>query len=330
MRETTLGLAFQEAMAEEMERDESIFVLGTDLRRGGHFGQLRGLSERFGVDRVRDAPISESAMVLAGVGAALNGMRPVVDLNFIDFSLSAMDEIINQAAKIRFMWDRALPLIIRGSCGTTAYAAQHNNSLEATFAHAPGLVVVHPSTPADTKGLVKSALRGEDPVIFFMHKKLGGLRGPVGGLNDLVPIGKAVRRRTGDTATVVSFGLMVHRCLEAAEELSSDGVELEVIDLRTVYPLDMGLIQDSVKKTGRAIVVVEETKFCGIAAEIAARIQESIFLYLDAPVIRVTQPHSPVAHSPRLVDALVPTGKSVADSVRDSIRRWPVTSEAAL
>ena len=189
MTPVTYSQAFQQGMREEMLRNDSIFVLGTDLLdRGGHFGQVLGLGKEFGAERVRDMPISEAAMVAAGVGAALNGMRPVVDLNFIDFSFGAMDEIVNQAAKMRYMFGTPIPLVIRGTSGVALYAAQHNNSLESMFAHMPGLLVATPSTPADTKGLLKSALRGEDPVIFMMHKKLSGTRGEVGGDEDLVRV----------------------------------------------------------------------------------------------------------------------------------------------
>jgi pyruvate dehydrogenase E1 component beta subunit len=327
----TLGVAFKQALDEEMERDEGVVVIGTDMfRRGGHFAQARGLGEKYGPKRIRNAPISESAIVAAGIGAAMNGLRPVVDLNFVDFALSAMDEIVNQLAKVRYMWGRPVPLVLRVSCGTAAYAVQHNNSMESTFAHVPGLVVVQPSTPADAKGILKTALRGDDPVIYFMHKKLGSLRGPVGGPEDVVPLGKAVSRRSGGAATIATFGLMVHASLEAAEQLSADGIEVEVIDLRTLYPLDMAPILRSVRATGRAIVVAEEVGFAGITAEVSARIQESAFEYLDAPVARVTLPHTPTPHSPALIDVLVPTSETIAQAVRDSIEAYPPSDDVAL
>ena len=195
----TVGQAFQQGLTEEMERDDTVFVLGTDLFiRGGHFAQVKGVGPHFGHDRVIDAPISEAAMVAAGVGAAMNGMRPVIDLNFIDFAFGAMDEIANQAAKARYLWGKPVPLLIRASSGVSLFAAQHNNSLEAWFMHMPGLVVLMPSNSRDTKGLLKSALRGEDPVLFFMHKRLTGSRGAVGGPDELVPIGKAAVLREGD------------------------------------------------------------------------------------------------------------------------------------
>jgi hypothetical protein len=199
---------------------------------------VTGLGAQFGPDRVRNTPISESALVAAGVGAALAGLHPVVDLNFLDFAFGAMDEIVNQAAKIRYWWSRPVPLVVRGSTGFSGGGAQHSNAIEAWFCHVPGLVVVMPSTPADAKGLIKTALRGEDPVIFCMHKMLTGARGTVGGPDDLVPFGRAVIRRPGQQVTVVTYGVMTGRVLAAAERLAADGIEAEVIDLRTLAPLD--------------------------------------------------------------------------------------------
>jgi pyruvate dehydrogenase E1 component beta subunit len=311
-------------MREEMLRDDTIFVLGTDLFiRGGHFAQVKGIGPEFGPNRVINAPISECAMVAAGVGAALNGMRPVIDLNFIDFSFGAMDEICNQAAKARYLWSRPMPLVIRGSSGVAGYAAQHNNSLEAWFMHMPGLAVVMPSNPADTKGILKSALRGEDPVIFLMHKRLTGARGEIGGPDDLVPIGKAALTRPGRHVTVVTCGVLVQKVMKAAESLGAEGVDAEVIDLRTVFPFDIGLIADSVRKTGRAIVVTEEPPYASVASELAASIQDEAFDYLDAPVARVTAAHSPIPHAPGLVEALIPQTETIIEAVRSSFQRWP-------
>ena len=313
MTALTYGQAYQAGMREEMTRDSRIFNLGTDLYdRGGHFAQVLGLGKEFGRERMRDMPISEAAMVAAGVGAALNGMRPVVDLNFIDFAFGAMDEIINQAAKMRYMFGTPMPLVIRASSGVALYAAQHNNSLESLFSHFPGLLVALPSTPADTKGLLKSALRGDDPVIFMMHKKLGNLRGEVGGPDDVVPFGRASIRRPGANVTVVTYSHMVVKALEAAEQLAADGIEAEVIDLRTVMPLDMETVVTSVRKTGRAMVVTEAPCFGSIASEVAAAISESVFDWLDKPVRRVGARHAPIAHSPTLFEAVIP---QVADIV---------------
>jgi len=320
----TVGQAFQQGLTEEMERDDTVFVLGTDLFiRGGHFAQVKGVGPHFGHERVIDAPISEAAMVAAGVGAAMNGMRPVIDLNFIDFAFGAMDEIANQAAKARYLWGKPVPLVIRASSGVSLFAAQHNNSLEAWFMHTPGLVVVMPSNSHDTKGLLKSALRGEDPVLFFMHKRLTGSRGVVGGSEDLVPIGKAAVLREGADVTLISAGIVVNKIVKAAELLASEGIEAEVIDLRTIFPLYTDTIAESVRKTGRAIVVSEEPPYASVASEIAASLQESVFEYLDAPVQRLTAAHTPIGHAPNLMEAVIPQVEHVVASVRDSIERWP-------
>ena len=328
--QVTVGQAFQQGMREEMTRDDTIFVLGTDLFiRGGHFAQVKGIGPEFGHDRVIDAPISEAAMVAAGVGAALNGMRPVVDLNFMDFAFGAMDEIVNQAAKARYLWGKPVPLVMRASSGIALYAAQHNNSLEAWFMHTPGLVVVMPSTPADTKGILKSALRGDDPVMFFMHKRLTGVRGEVGGPDDLVPIGKAAIVRPGRHVTLVSSGIVVQKAVKAAAALAAEGIEAEVIDLRTIIPLDIDLIADSVRKTGRCDRRTEEPPYASVASEIAASIQEEIFEYLDAPVVRITAAHAPIPHAPQLMEALLPQVDTVVEAVRRSVARWPASQDVA-
>jgi pyruvate dehydrogenase E1 component beta subunit len=266
-------------------------------------------------------------MVAAGVGAAMNGMRPVVDLNFMDFAFGAMDELVNQAAKARYLWGKAVPLVVRASSGIALYAAQHNNSLEAWFMHTPGLVVVMPSNPADTKGILKSALRGEDPVVFFMHKRLTGARGETGGPDDLVPIGKAAVVRPGRHVTLISSGIVVQKAVKAAEVLAGDGIEVEVIDLRTILPLDIDLVMESVRRTGRAMVVTEEPPYASVASEIAASIQEEAFDYLDAPVARITAAHAPIPHAPQLMEALLPQVEHVVQTVRGSISRWPSSEE---
>jgi pyruvate/2-oxoglutarate/acetoin dehydrogenase E1 component len=318
----TYGHAFAEGVSEEMRRDPSIMVIGTDLlERGGHFSQLKGVGAEFGPKRVRDAPISEAAMVAAGVGGALNGLRPLVDLNFADFLFGAMDEVVNQAAKLRYMTGVSVPLVIRMTGGVAFGGGQHNNCLEGWFASMPGLLVAVPATPADNKGLIKSALRGDDPVMFFMHKKLTGMRAAVGGEDDLVPFGHAAIRRTGTTITIVSYSYMVGPCLEAAERLAADGVEAEVIDLRTLMPLDLDTLEQSVRKTGRAMVVSDAPRFGSITAEIAASIQESMFEYLDAAIVRVGARHAPIPHSPGLIDALVPNVADIERIGRDLARR---------
>jgi pyruvate/2-oxoglutarate/acetoin dehydrogenase E1 component len=312
-----LSQAYRQGLAEEMRTDPRILVYGTDLfERGGHWGQVRGLGSEFGRDRVRNAPISEAAMVAAGVGAAMNGLRPVVDLNFIDFAFGAMDEIINQAAKIRFMWGAPMPLVIRGTNGVAGGGAQHNNSFESWFAHTPGLLVAMPSTPADTKGLIKSALRGEDPVIFLMHKLLAGLRGEIGGAEDLVPFGRGTVRRPGRDITVATYGVTVPRSIAAAGQLASEGIEAEVIDLRTIAPLDLELVEESVRRTRHLVVVTESQRHGGIGAEIAAALSESLYDVLDGPVLRVGAPSVPVPHSAPLLALATPSADDIARSLR--------------
>jgi pyruvate/2-oxoglutarate/acetoin dehydrogenase E1 component len=255
-------------------------------------------------------------MVAAGVGAAMNGLRPVVDLNFIDFAFGAMDEIINQAAKIRYMWGAPMPLVIRGTNGVAGGGAQHNNSFESWFAHTPGLLVAMPSTPADTKGLIKSALRGEDPVIFLMHKLLAGLRGEVGGAEDLVPFGRGTVRRPGRDITVATYGVTVPRSIAAAGQLASEGVEAEVIDLRTIAPLDLELVEESVRRTRHLVVVTESQRHGGIGAEIAAALSESLYDVLEGPVLRVGAPSVPAPHSAPLLARATPSADDIARSLR--------------
>lgn len=323
----TLSQAFQLGMREEMSRDDGIFVLGTDLAdRGGHFGQVQGLSAEFGAERVRDTPISEAAMVAAGIGAALSGMRPVVDLNFIDFAYGAMDEILNQAAKIPSMYHMNVPLVVRGTSGVAGYAHQHNNALEGVFAEVPGLAVLYPSTPADTRGLLKTALRGDSPVVFLMHKKLTGFKGEVDPVEDLVPFGQAITRRSGDHVTIATYGYMVHQSVKAAEKLSREGTEVEVIDMRTTAPLDTRAVNNSVRRTGRLLVVTDAPGFGGIGAELAAAVHEQSFAYLDAPVRRVEAARAPIPHSPPLIESMVPGVDDIVGAVRESLAEWPRTS----
>jgi pyruvate/2-oxoglutarate/acetoin dehydrogenase E1 component len=309
--------AFRSGVREEMERDRRVFVLGTDLyERGGHFAQVKGLGPVFGADRIRDAPISEAAMVAAGVGAALYGLRPLIDLNFADFAFGAMDEIVNQAAKIRYMFGHPVPLVIRATAGAAAGGAQHQNAIESWFVHTPGLAVVAPSTAYDAKGLIKSALRADDPVIFLMHKRLTGVRGEAGGPEDLVPIGSAAIRRPGDRCTLVGYGATVRLCLEAADQLAADGIAAEVIDLRSLYPLDLATVVDSVKKTGVAVVADEAPMACSIGSEVAATISEAAFDYLDAPVARVHGVRVPMPNSPVLMEAALPHVADVLAAAR--------------
>jgi pyruvate dehydrogenase E1 component beta subunit len=305
-----------------MAKNERIFVLGTDiLRRGGHFAQVLGLGETFGAERIRDTPISEAAMVAAGVGAAIGGMRPVVDLNFQDFAFGAMDELCNQAAKIHYMFGVPVPLVIRATNGIAYGGAQHNNVIESWFAEMPGLNVAVPASAADAKGLIKTALRVDDPVLFLMHKSLTGVRGEVGGPDDYVPFGLADVLRQGGDATLVTYGVHVRTCLTAAEHLAAEGVSVDVIDLRTLYPLDLDTVTASVRKTGRAVMVDESAGYGGVGAQIAASVQEAAFDYLDGPVLRVHAPHSPVPQSPALLEAYVPDAAKVAAAARALMAR---------
>lgn len=316
------SVAFQQGVREEMLRNDRIFILGTDLyERGGHFAQVKGLGPEFGRDRVRDAPISEAAMVAAGVGAALSGARPLIDLNFDDFAYGAMDEISNQAAKARYMWGQKVPLVIRATSGVALGGAQHNNSMEMLLASIPGLAVVSPSTAADVKGLIKTALRAEDPVMFLMHKKLTGVRGPVGGENDLIPLGLARHERTGEDVTIVSYSNGMTTANRAAAQLADRGVQSDVIDLRSIYPLDLDTLVASVRRTGRVVLVDEAPLFGSVAAQVAALIQREAFWYLDAPIEIVAAAQSPIPHSPDLIDALLP---SVADVVAAADRAMAV------
>jgi acetoin:2,6-dichlorophenolindophenol oxidoreductase subunit beta len=318
----TYSQAFREGLAEEMTANDRIFVMGTDiLLRGGHFAQVYGLGETFGAERIRDVPISESAMLAAGVGAAVAGMRPVVDLNFQDFAFGAMDELCNQAAKIHYMFGAPVPLIVRATNGIAYGGAQHNNVIESWFAEMPGMYVAVPATAADTKGLIKTALHLDDPVLFLMHKALTGVRGPVGGPDDRIPFGSANIVRPGSQVTLVGYGVSVRICQQAAARLAEAGVSAEVIDLRTLYPLDLETVTASLRKTGRALMVDESAGYGGVSAEIAASLQEAAFDYLDAPVGRVHAPHSPVPQSPALLSAYLPDSALVEDTVRRLLAR---------
>jgi acetoin:2,6-dichlorophenolindophenol oxidoreductase subunit beta len=271
-----------------MAANPDIFVIGTDLiHRGGHWAQVKGLADLLGPGRIFDSPISEAAMVATGVGAAMAGLHPIVDLNFVDFAFGAMDEIANQAAKVEFMLNRPVPLVIRATAGVAHGGPQHNNSLEAWFMHMPGLMVAVPSNPYDAKGLIKTSLRMNDPVVFLMHKRLTGVRGLVGGPDDLVPFGAANVVQVGGDCTIVTYGAALATALQAAEILAGSGVSAEVIDVRTLAPLDLDTITASARKTGHVVVLDEAPKFAGPSAEIAAAVQEAAFEYLDAPVTRV-------------------------------------------
>jgi pyruvate dehydrogenase E1 component beta subunit len=324
MRETTVRDALSEALREEMKRDKTVFLLGEDIGRywGGAFGVTKGLAEEFGDERVRDTPISESAIIGVGVGAAITGMRPVAEIMFGDLSALAMDQICNQAAKIRYMFGGqvAAPLVVRTPFGAGVnIASHHSQSLEAWFMHTPGLHVAVPSTPYDAKGLLKTALRGSNPVFFVEHKLLYPVKGMIPEEDYTVPFGVADVKREGADVTVFATLFMVHRALAAAEKLSKEGISAEVVDPRTLSPLDKSSIVKSVKKTGRLVIVTEDCKTGGVSAEIAAIVAEEALDYLDAPIKRVAEPDTPVPFSPPLEQFVIPDEKRIMQAIKETL-----------
>lgn len=319
MPEISVGRALREALREEMARDESVFLIGEDIGTyGGAFRITRGLLAEFGEQRVIDTPISESAIAGAAVGAAIMGTRPVAEIMFQDFATLAIDQILNCAAKLRYLHNGrvTVPMVLRAPFGAGIHAgAHHSQSIEAMFCHIPGVKVVCPSTPYDAKGLLKSAIRDPNPVLFFENKLVYGLKGEVPEEDYTVPLGKADVKREGKDVTVVVWGLMVPKALRAATELVEKGIELEVIDLRTLYPLDTEAIINSVKKTGRLLIVHEACKTGGLGGEIAAIVAKEAFGYLDAPIERVAAPDAPVPFSPPLEEVFIPQQKDIVDAV---------------
>src|SRR5213592_943578 len=320
MREITYGQAIREALAEEMRRDPRVFIMGEDVAEAGTaFKVLSGLVEEFGTSRVIDTPISEAGITGLAVGAAMAGMRPVVDIMFGDFITLAMDQIVNQAAKVHYMSGGKLkvPLVVRTTLGATRRtAAQHSQSLHAWVSHIPGLIVVLPSTPYDAKGLLKTAIRDDNPVIFFEDKMMYQLKGLVPKDDYTIPFGVADIKRAGTDITIVATSSMVQIALAAAEMLEKVDISVEVIDPRTTFPLDMVTLIESAKKTSRAIVVDEGYERYGVTAEIAAVIAEGAFYYLDAPVKRIGAMDVPVPFSPVLEDLTVPTASTVTELVK--------------
>jgi len=310
MSEMTCRDAVIRALTEEMERDESVILLGEDVAAaGGVFKATAGLLERFGPDRVRDTPISEAAIIGAGIGAALTGMRPVVELMFADFAAVALDQIVNEAAKLRYMSGGRLkvPMVIRAAQGAGGgFAAQHSQCVETLFMHYAGLKVAAPGTPADVLGLLKTAIRDDNPVIFLEHKMLYNLKGDVPDGEHLVPFGKARIAREGRDVTIVASQKMLGPASEAAERLDAEGISCEIIDPRTFAPLDFETIGRSLEKTGRLVTVEEAVRPCGWGAEIVSRLCEEGFWWLDAPVRRVTMGESIIPFSQSLEDALMP------------------------
>jgi pyruvate/2-oxoglutarate/acetoin dehydrogenase E1 component len=322
MREITYAEAIREALRYEMNRDESVFLLGEDVGRyGGAFGVSYGLLDEFGEERVRDTPISEAGIMGAATGAALMGMHPVAEIMFMDFTTIAMDQLVNQAAKLRFMFGgkAKVPLVLRtpGGAGTGA-AAHHSQSVEAWFVHVPGLKVVMPSTPYDVKGLLLASIRDENPVVFVEHKLLYKTKGPVPEEEYTIPLGTADVKRPGEDLTIVATSILVPRALEAAETLAREGIEAEVVDPRTLKPLDDETIIKSVIKTGRVIIAHEACKTGGAGAEIAARIVESeAFDYLDAPIQRLAGLDIPVPYNRNLERHMVPQTEDIVTTARE-------------
>lgn len=320
MSRITYQQACLDALAEEMRRDPRVWALGEDLGRGGVFGQYRGLVAEFGPQRIADTPISEATIMGAAVGAALVGTRPVVEMRFSDFALCAVDELVNQAAKARFMFggQARVPMVIRQPIGMwRSSAAQHSQSLEGWYTHIPGLVVVTPATAADNKGLLKSAIRCDDPVVYMEHKDLWQVPDDVpDGPDHLVPLGKARIAQAGSDCTIVTWSRMLSVALQAAGALAKDGLEAEVIDLRTLWPWDRQAVLDSVARTGRLIVAQEAVVVSGFGAEVAATVAEELGPRLKAPIRRLGSPRAPIAYSPPLEDVLRVTADSIADTAK--------------
>lgn len=315
MRELTYRDAIHEALSQEMHRDPRVFLIGEDIAfLGGSYGVSKGLWEEFGEERVRDTPISESAIVGSAIGASLNGMRPVAEISLCDFLMVCMDQVVNQAAKYRYSTGGAvnLPMVIRTSYGARGgVGSQHTQNLYAMFLQAPGIKVVLPATPYDAKGMLLAAIRDPNPVLFFEHRFLYGLKGPVPEDDYVVPLGQAEVRREGGDLSIVATGKMVHESLAAAEKLVGRGIHAEVVDVRCLAPLDRETICRSVKKTGRALVVDEAPQTGGISGEIGMTIIEGCFDYLDAPVARLGAKDFPMPFNHALANSLIPNQQDI-------------------
>jgi len=320
MREITYGEAAVEAIIEEMEKDKAIFYMGEDVGRfGGVYGTTKGLWERFGDKRVKDTPMSEAAIVGYGLGAAITGMRPIVEIMFCDLLCLAMDQIVNQVAKVHYMFGGKVkvPLLIRVPFGgLRRAAAQHSQHLEAWFMHTPGLKIIVPSTPYDVKGLLKAAIREDNPVICFEHILLYQRKGEVPEEEYTIPLGKSEVKKEGKDLTLISYSLMLQRCLSVAKKLKKDGIDIEIIDLRSLFPLDMETIIASVKKTNKVAICHQASLTGGVGAEVGLRITEAAFDYLDAPVKRICARDVPVPFSPVLEDFVVPTEERIEKEIR--------------
>lgn len=319
-RKITFSEALREALAEEMSRDPLVFIMGEDVGPfGGVFGVTAGLHDEFGEERVRDTPISEQAIVGAGLGAALVGMRPIVEVMFADFVTVAMDQVVNQAAKARYMsgGKAKVPLtmrIVNGAPGSAA--AQHSQSPEGWFMNVPGLKIAVPATPYDAKGLLKTAVRGEDPVLFFEHKMLYAVKDDVPEEEYTIPFGEAAIRREGTDATIIAIGGVLPKVMEAADKLADSGISVEVVDPRTLVPLDTAALVESVKKTNRALIVHEAHRRAGPGAEIAALLAEEAIGYLDAPIVRVATKNVPFPYHPELEKFILPETDDIVEAVK--------------
>jgi pyruvate/2-oxoglutarate/acetoin dehydrogenase E1 component len=322
MPQQTFLDAIRSGLAEEMRRDSSVYVFGEDVALGGPFGVTKGLAEEFGVHRMVNTPISEGTVMGLAIGAATAGLRPVVEIMFIDFITLAMDQLVNHAAKLHYMSGGQLriPLTVRVQCGISgAMGAHHSQSLEAWLAHVPGLKIVMPANAADAKGLLKAAIRDDNPVVFIEHRGLYWSKGEVPSSDRIVPIGQAAVVHPGDRVTIVAIANMVGQALAAAYELASEGIAAEVIDPRSISPLDIETIVTSVKKTGRLIVVHEAVEQGGIGAEIIARVQQEAFFYLDSPVLRVAAAFAPIPASPSLEAKFAPAKADIIAAARRAV-----------
>ena len=312
--------AVKEALREEMRRDERVFMLGEDIGiYGGALGVTAGMIEEFGPERIRNTPISEAAIAGTAVGAAAMGMRPVAEIMYMDFTTLSMDQLVNQAAKIRYMFGgkAKIPMVLRTQGGAgRCNAGQHSQSLEAWFVHIPGLYVIQPSTPYDAKGLLKSAIRDDNPVIFIEHKMIYATKGEVPEGEYLVPIGVADVKREGTDVTIVATSMMLFSALEAAAELAKGGIEAEVVDPRTLFPLDIETILNSVKKTNHLVIVHEANERCGVGAEIAAQVADKGFDYLDAPIKRVCGPNSVIPYNQHLERLFIPSVEGIVKAAK--------------
>jgi pyruvate/2-oxoglutarate/acetoin dehydrogenase E1 component len=325
MKEISYLQAIREALAEEMKRDSSVFLFGEDIGvYGGAFGVTKGLIEEFGEKRVIDSPMSEAAIVGVATGAAIGGLRPVVEIMFMDFITLAMDQIVNHAAKVRYMYNGQFhaPIVVRTPAGAgRGYGCSHSQSFESWFMHVPGLKVIAPSTPADVKGLLKSAIRDNNPVIFIENKLLYKIKGQVPEEDYIIPLGLADVKQEGKDVTIATYSRMVSLALEASKELQKDGIDVEVIDLRTLLPLDIETIISSIKKTKKLLVLGEDCKTAGVGAEISAQVAEKGFHYLEKPIKRIACEDSPIPCSPIMEDHILPDKAKIIKEVKEMVKK---------